>query len=144
MMKILWFKQHKFKVNFIGFPWHYTKFNLELLMANENVLSKFMDVSLHCNDPWNFMLTSWKSFHLERGGGGGGRRGKHAPWMKIYNYYKFILKHTPFLTRLNRVHRSFDFYSWLFPRPCPVVQFSVILSLEWWKVNVGRITNLLQ
>ena len=45
-----------------GFP-----LNLELLMVHGNILSKFMDFSLHCNDRWKSKLIRWKSFHLERG-----------------------------------------------------------------------------
>ena len=77
MMKILWIQQHKFKKNFVGFPWRYKKLrvmknvwfplNSKLLMVHGNVVSKFMDFSLRCNDPWTFMLIRWKSFYQERG-----------------------------------------------------------------------------
>lgn len=69
-------KQHEFKENVVGFPcsitrnsesWKTCGFPLNLELLNGNVLSKFMDFSLHCNGPWKSMLIRRQSFHLERG-----------------------------------------------------------------------------
>ena len=98
---------------FRRFPWHYKTLRvmknvwfpreLGIINVHGNVLSNFMDFSLHCNDPWKSMLIRWKSFHLER-------REVCSPWMKIYNYCKFILRTLLVCIFKQGMHPSFELF----------------------------------